>query len=355
MEFFEGIARSVNQRWKQAHYDPLRLPDIAVDVLKASPPSEHVSTEDVCRWVIESEALPKQPNLNLNFGQPPLTVYADDRLFIEILFWLDNTTAIHEHAFAGAFHVFEGSSVHGAYRFDQKERINGNLLLGDVDHVGVDWLTKGDVLPIRCGDEYIHALFHLDRPSATVVVRTYGLDEFRPQYRYLRPHAALNQDGVKAQVQRTTELLQMLRRTKHPAFEDLLMDAVRDADYESAFRVLWKLAEGGLLKPEVRDNAVALVRDTHGALADYLGPVLEQEARFARKRSRSSNADQRFFLALLQNDPGRDEALRLIGEKYPGVPTMHLVLSWLQAANQNSNDPIEMSEVQSLFGPVGQN
>lgn len=356
MDFFNEVAQSVHQRWQRHHYDARYLPEIAAEVLAQRQPSRHVSVEDLCRWGVESGALPKQPNLKAEFGQPPLTVYADSRLYIEVLFWLDNTTAIHQHGFSGAFHILAGSSLHSAFSFEERVRVRESLLLGDITLDKVDRFVRGDVHPIPAGPDYIHSLFHLERPSATVVVRTYGLSEFRPQYSYLRPHIAIDEDSVLPDVKRQGELLGMLAAIDHPAFEELLGTWLRAADFESSCRVLWELTRQGALKGERRQEALEIVGTAHGQLVEYLGPVLAEEERaqqiFSRRRA-ATNADHRFFLALLLSSPSRADVLRLFEESYPDQQRAGLVFSWLQEINQRSAAPIPLGEVQQLFGSPG--
>ena len=42
------------------------------------------------------------------------------------------------------------------------------------------------------GSQYIHSLFHLDRPSATITVRTEHTPSAAVQYDYRKPYFALN-------------------------------------------------------------------------------------------------------------------------------------------------------------------
>src|SRR5262249_17465041 len=153
---------------------------------------------------------PRQ-ELDNEFGQPPLNVYVNERFSIEVLFWLDGTPAIHEHAFAGAFHVLAGASIHSQYAFDLHERVSRRLLLGDLRLRGVEQLGQGDTRPIRPGPQFIHAVFHLDRPSVTVVVRTPSKKELLPQYSYCKPSAAYAHFELGEQMTRQLQLLAMLR------------------------------------------------------------------------------------------------------------------------------------------------
>ncbi len=53
--------------------------------------------------------------------------------FIQALTWMEGTTAIHDHAFCGAFMVLEGASLHVTYGFRTAERLaEDRLVVGDL-------------------------------------------------------------------------------------------------------------------------------------------------------------------------------------------------------------------------------
>src|SRR5690606_15983271 len=126
------------------------------------------------------------------FGQPEIIAYDHPRFYIQLLFWLDGTTDIHQHEFSGAFHVMAGSSIHALYQFDPKHTITPHLQLGDVRMKKIELLETGTTVPIISGSKCIHSLFHLETPSVTVVVRTQNDPGTSPQFNFLPPHIALD-------------------------------------------------------------------------------------------------------------------------------------------------------------------
>jgi hypothetical protein len=79
-------------------------------------------------------------------GQPPAVLYRNADLEIQALTWMQGTTAIHQHGFDG----------------------------------------------VLSGTGFIHALFHLERPSVTIVVRNQSTVASFPQYTYRLPGVGLN-------------------------------------------------------------------------------------------------------------------------------------------------------------------
>src|SRR5215211_7153732 len=145
---------------------------------------------DVIRWVNDTTELPEQPDIQGAFGQPPITLFNGHRFYIDVYYWLDGTTAIHQHAFCGAFQVLQGSSILSQYDFFEKRRINPHFLTGDIRLRSVELLRGGDVRQILPSREYIHSLFHLERPSVTLIIRTRHSPSGAPQYSYLKPYFA---------------------------------------------------------------------------------------------------------------------------------------------------------------------
>jgi hypothetical protein len=54
-------------------------------------------------------------------------VYAGRRFYVEVVFWAEGTTAIHQHSFSGAFQVLVGSSIHTLYGFERGEAVAREL------------------------------------------------------------------------------------------------------------------------------------------------------------------------------------------------------------------------------------
>src|SRR5688572_5374398 len=186
MEVFQRIGRAVEQRWGAVSYDEEALPEIAAAVLGAELPGG-AGADDILRWVLTTDTLPQQLDPASRFGQPPITLYRGPRFYVDALFWMDGTTEIDQHSFTGAFHVLHGSSVHARWAFELEERVTSAFLLGQVRFRDFELLGAGDTRPILSGDRAIHALFHLDRPSVSIVVRTYREPRGGPQYSYFPP------------------------------------------------------------------------------------------------------------------------------------------------------------------------
>ena len=104
--FFTELGRTVQARWKARNFSLAAFPEIACAALEARPPAEHVDVAALIRDFLLEDEQPFQTQSS--FGEPELVVFDDPRFYIQILFWLEGTTEIHQHQFSGAFHVLEG-------------------------------------------------------------------------------------------------------------------------------------------------------------------------------------------------------------------------------------------------------
>jgi len=137
---FDDLGRLILDRWLTADLDPIAFPEIAATALVEHQP--RLPAIDVVRWVHETPSLVPQADIASEFGQPPITVFRCEHFYIEVLFWLDGTTAIHQHSFSGAFSVMEGSSIHSTYRFHPERRFNDRLILGRLEWLDTELLAQ---------------------------------------------------------------------------------------------------------------------------------------------------------------------------------------------------------------------
>jgi len=187
MQFFQHLGSLVEHRWRNQNYDDEIFPEIAAEALAETNPNKHVNPWDIIQWLNKTTQLPEQRDVDGKFGNPPITLYDGPGFFIDVYYWLDGTTSIHQHAFCGAFQVLLGSSILSQYGFEERRRINAHFSTGQMTLNGVELLEEGAVRQIFPGRQYIHSLFHLDRPSATIIIRTRQSPSGLPQYHYLKP------------------------------------------------------------------------------------------------------------------------------------------------------------------------
>ena len=121
MELFNKLGADIEALWLEKNYNEELLPEIAVEALKRADLPSKLSAWDVVEWSLKQKELPPQRDLRGNFADPPVTIYSGPRFHIDVYFWFEATTAMHQHAFCGAFQVLMGSSIHSWYEFERRE------------------------------------------------------------------------------------------------------------------------------------------------------------------------------------------------------------------------------------------
>src|SRR5215470_5979410 len=144
MEIFQQLGVLVERRWRNRNYNEAFFPEIACQAFEESNLPERVDPWEILRWVHNTDQLPYQFDVDARFGNPPVTLYNGSRFNIDVYYWLDGTTEIHQHAFSGAFQLLLGSSIHSLYHFEDKQEINPHFLTGRLVLDDVAFLKNGD-------------------------------------------------------------------------------------------------------------------------------------------------------------------------------------------------------------------
>lgn len=335
--FFTELGRKVLAQWKEQNFCLEKFPDIARLALEEKPPAANVDLPAFIKEFLLNDEQPFQTNSG--FGQPELIVYDNPRFYIQILFWLDGTTQIHQHEFSGAFHVLAGSSIHSLFSFEKSKSVSAHFRVGDLRMQSIQLLETGRTVPIVSGRDYIHSLFHLETPSLTVVVRTHNDPGTSPQFTYLPPHLAIDPFYTDALTTRRTQLLDVLERINDPTYPELVLEMIDDLDFERGFFIL----QNGLthLKRLGEWETIwSAFEKKHGSLAAYVAPTLEEilwRDRAVGFRNSVVDVEHRFFLALLLNAPNREHITTLIAHSFPGDP-LDNILRWAEELGETSED-----------------
>ncbi|CAN5699470.1 hypothetical protein BH11MYX2_BH11MYX2_36470 [soil metagenome] len=329
--YFTELGERVEKRWIAAAYDDAALPPIAEEELRRTPPHEHVSPWELTQLGRNPGTMPEQGSAG--FGQPPLAVWGSERMYIEVLYWLQATTAIHQHSFSGAFAVLEGSSLHTQYRFRPDTKVAADLHIGHLAWTSSELLTRGSIHQIKSGPNFIHALFHLDHPSVSVVVRNYEDVGAAPQLGYFPPGVGV-EPFVEPKLERALELYKMLvdiGRVREA--EQIVAGIVNHGDLMATYLVLSAIGPSApeqAIRSRVHDRA----RKRYGAVVDKLVEAISAHGEAQRVnalRSKVTDPDLRYLLALLLVVPTPAALRRLITERAPHKDFVTTVMRGLSA------------------------
>jgi hypothetical protein len=100
---YVGALASAIDNWSAEGRDPQAVPEIVRTNLEKWSPSPNIKVVDIQSWIIQTHKLSRQLNNNGLFGQPPVTLARKEGFVIDVYFWIDGTTNIHEHQFEGRF------------------------------------------------------------------------------------------------------------------------------------------------------------------------------------------------------------------------------------------------------------
>ncbi|MDX6612566.1 MAG: hypothetical protein QOD75_1752 [Blastocatellia bacterium] len=356
MGFFRELGIAVEALWREQNYDDHAFPEIASTALAEHSPATNVDAWDIIRAFTNEYALPSQQDIEGNFGNPPITLFAGNRFYIDIYFWLDGTTAKHQHSFAGAFQVLLGSSLHSHYKFTDEQRINPYFSIGRLVLNDVQLLSVGDIKQIIPGRNYIHSLFHLDRPSATITVRTVGLPGAQPQFSYLPPGICFDPFFKESALIKKRQIANLLLSMQHAEADAMITALLSSSDLHTDFMILemvYQNLQSGLQKflgvshnQERFEKLLAVARHKHGSLVDCFQESFgenDRQSDLVRRRSYVHSAEHRFFFALLMNVSGRKRILKLVQQRFPDQDPAETVIDWIEELAQTkafgSNEP----------------
>jgi hypothetical protein len=328
IDYFETLGSRVAAEWRVRHWKAEQLPEVARLALEEMPPPE--PPDAVIDWTLSRSPLPDQRD-RANFGDHAHIAYRHPAFRIEVLHWIDGTTSIHEHAFAGAFRLWRGSSIHSVYAFEEHERL-GNTCFGSVNFRHTELLTAGSVREILLGRSFSHALFHLERPSVTIVVRSHGSPWHVPQLEYLPPFGASSVLWVPDQYQTAISLVNMIRRLRPHEFMDALVTAIEHLDLDSATALLMEHCGYLASSPEQLERVIAVLRRNFGETTAALKQSVLYRARsmhIIAKRDRVYQPDHRYLLACLLNIPTRTGILEMIRARVPERDPLTVLTGWL--------------------------
>ncbi|MEA2711991.1 MAG: hypothetical protein QOF78_4592 [Phycisphaerales bacterium] len=338
--FFEALGRTVLERWKRENFSLVKFPEIARAALDESPPAERIDLAALVREFLLSDEQP--PQTDSEFGEPELVAYSHSRFYIQLLFWTDGTTAIHQHEFSGAFHVMHGSSIHAHYEFDNAQPVTPYLRVGNLRMKSIELLESGRTVPIASGPQAIHSLFHLDSPSVTVVVRTQHDPGTGPQFNYLPPHVALDPHFSDKLTMRRKQVLDMLEQVEDADYAELVTEMVGDLDFERGFSILYHCM-AYLQQLGEWERVLQMFEKKHGDLAAGVAASLKEDVRrsvIKDLRSTIVEAEHRFFLALLMNAPTREDLLALVAQRFPEEKPVATVMRWAGELTEVSDEGV---------------
>jgi hypothetical protein len=106
-----------------------------------------------------------------DFSQFPLTIL-NHLGYLDLYFWSDSNTSIHDHNFSGAFKVLKGTYYQNRYSFKHVEDIADWVMRGELSIKKIEQIKPLEVVSIPRGEDFIHLTHHQDGMCVTACLRT---------------------------------------------------------------------------------------------------------------------------------------------------------------------------------------
>jgi hypothetical protein len=340
------LAKQINAAWKKKNFSEPSFSEIALDVFHNSSLLTAINASSIIEWLAETASLPRQAKLDESFGQPAVTLYSDNRIHIDALFWHTAATGIHQHNFSGAFGVLEGGSMHCRYTFTTERNNDDRIRFGELKLEHWEILAPGDVREIGNGSRLIHSLFHLDAPTVSIVARTKAKKSPGIEYVYYPPFFAIDPYAANEAVHKKMQMLGLLLRLRSEKLLPVSIKVLENADLHSTFLTLLFLHSKGV-DLDIFETLLEFTTKKFGQIARRVAVAAEEQRRrldILVLRSSVTDAKQRFLLAALLNLPDRRSICAAICQRHSTSKPIDNIAALISEISKYRDIGIEFDE-----------
>ena len=263
------LVERTESRWRAQCYRPECLSRVAATSLRDSAAAEAFDLDLILE--LATSAATSAGYRRLHSSPSVLPLFCGLRFNVLAHVWCDDVGSPHQHGWAGAFQVVQGTTLHRTFAFEERGLYGQDLRIGRLTARPIELLQPGDVVAVEAGARTIHALSHIDRPSLSLSIRT-----VRPLDRtleYARPGVVYDSTGDDPGRRLIERCLDLSAAADPEAYERRLLRLIRRcADTASAFYILRQWAASGLDEPGALRS---LVRERQGSQAAVLLPAID--------------------------------------------------------------------------------
>jgi len=266
MDPFKSLVKQAEREWTRTRTRLAAFPEIAARLLTEF---EYDLTQDqldrwLARWLRGAAALPEQVSLHNTFGQPPITLFNNGSLVVDLYLWVAADTTIHSHGFRGAFRVLHGNSLQETYAPKVSRRIAPGVMECDPGVPQMTILEPGDVRVILPGEELTHRVIHLQSPTVTLCVKTINEPGIH-QWDYHPDGLALQRLDLDSRLIKEIYFFEYLLRRAPRLAARSLRDTVGALSVVMRMTLRESLCSGALeLSEDAGDRCLAEIRKHHG-------------------------------------------------------------------------------------------
>ncbi|HZG08674.1 MAG TPA: hypothetical protein VEZ70_06830 [Allosphingosinicella sp.] len=315
MRLGETIGAAVRESFARSPGRREDFTDCAEQVLSTTPEVAEIQPRKVLELLASQGSSGIAPmQFQSRFSDLQLMLHVEDDFIVQLLFWTNATTSVHDHFFAGAFRVVEGSSLHCNYAFEREGGTQG-FGWGRLALREAELLAAGDVRRVCFGPSTIHSVFHLEIPSVSLLVASSLVRPGERQLEYSGGRLAIDMAKTDHFLTKRIQALKILA-TSGPLMPHL-EGFLGGADAQILHSALVALdPEIARLDPiaQARVEEVVLGHPQGGAV---LGAIRAEKivSRLMQMRRRIQDPLARFLLAMIINVPEPERWPELVARR----------------------------------------
>lgn len=349
LKYFTHMGQQLAKEFERRHCDYQFFPQLARLVLQQQrlPPLD----SGQILAALTSPELPRQ-RLDDQFSDLTVTLFKHQHFRIDLLCWLNASTSIHQHAFSGAFRVWQGSSMHSIYRFEETQRFNTMMRFGKVTQECCEYLKAGDVRVIEAGSSLTHAVFHLEAPTYTIIIRTHGEPWSSPQFNLLPPYLAYSPDHLRQEIEPVANWVRFMLAQQHPNISETLLSQIPNIKSEAVavhgpwwFELLHQKGHGKALVEAVSQHHPKVIADN---LVEA-GRCWIRTQQGMMMREKITDEDTRYFIAALMNSQNRQALESMLAPIKPEKPDVDTLWHWLRLLLQSGELTVSLRGSAAAF------
>jgi hypothetical protein len=266
MNIFEKLAEQVDHQWSQTGYQWESFPEISTQALEtfSYELSKNQLDQTLAEWFLKTDPLPQQINLHNTFGQPPITIFNNQKFVVDIYIWLDFDTSIHSHGFRGAFRILHGKSLHEKFKVKNLSAFSPDVMLTDLGIPEMALFQRGDVHTILPGKGLTHRVVHLENPTVTLCVKTINEPNLF-QWNYFPNGLAIQKRHLPATLIKEVYFFQYLSSQNPELAAGFLSQILNRCDISTHMNLSEEImSEGYGLSQEASEFILGQILERHG-------------------------------------------------------------------------------------------
>ena len=348
--FAQGFAEmeaSVYRCWDRD--DDAHLADASTRALEDCRELLAFDPAECLQWALDPGVVLPEQAWQFDFGQPAITVVRNADFRIDLLYWVENSTAVHDHITCGAFAAVLGDRLHGRYTFAGEDRLGPWVETGRLSRVHLEVMRQGDARPLR--PELIHDVFWLSKPSVTLVVRCAehpGPTKRNPRS-FWAPGLALvpKAHHETSLVSRRAEGLALMRMANQAMYEDALREILEGSDPSLAY---YAFTAAAVSSPEVLDKALDSLTQPSPVIPHLVAARAQLVRRSHLGGLYTDDVESRLLVGLLWAEADLQGCSDAIAAAFPNESVEAVVDAGASALEDI--DPDTARQVRAMFQPA---